>query len=117
MSSTPKPDPNRPASSACSVADQWKSRSPGETADAWKVNPDDAIGKQVAEVFQQVINPELARDGGFVELVEVDSDNVARIRLKGSCQGCASSAVRLSMILEPTVKSFVPQIRFLEVVP
>jgi len=99
------------------VADQWKSRSSDDGSPDWKPDPNDPIGKQVAGVFERIINPELARDGGSVELIEVDSDRVARIRLKGSCQGCASSSIRLSMILEPTVKSYVPQVRFLEVVP
>jgi len=103
--------------SACSVADQWKSRQASEITPDWKPDPAEPIAKRVADVFSLVINPELARDGGAVELVEVDSDRVARIRLKGSCQGCASSAIRLSMILEPTVKTYVPDVRFLEVVP
>lgn len=116
---TEKPEHRSQASttSACSVADQWKSRPASEITPDWKPDPADSIGKRVSEVFDRVINPELARDGGSVELVEVDQDRVARIRLKGSCQGCASSAIRLSMILEPTVKSFVPDVRFLEVVP
>ncbi len=117
MSTPSEPDTKRASASACSVADQWKSRSSDDASPDWKPDPNDPIGKQVAEVFDRVINPELSRDGGAVELIEVDSDRVARIRLKGSCQGCASSAIRLSMILEPTVKSYVPQVRFLEVVP
>ncbi|MBI1324995.1 hypothetical protein GC170_17670 [bacterium] len=108
---------NTSATSACSVADQWKSRQASEITQEWHPDPADPIGKRVSDVFDRVINPELARDGGSVELVEVDKDRVARIRLKGSCQGCASSAIRLSMILEPTVKSFVPEVKFLEVVP
>lgn len=117
MSTPSESDPKRGSTSACSVADQWKSRTTDDVSPGWKPDPNDPIGKQVADVFDRVVNPELARDGGSVELIEVDSDRVARIRLKGSCQGCASSAIRLSMILEPTVKSFVPQVRFLEVVP
>ena len=117
MNSTPASDSHKNAPSACSVADQWKQRPGSDGTPEWKPDPNAPLGDRVSEVFDKVINPELARDGGSVELVEVDSDRVARIRLKGSCQGCASSAIRLSMILEPTVKSFVPEVRFLEVIP
>ena len=117
MTDNPENRSHTSATSACSVADQWKSRQSSDISPEWKPDPADPIGKRVSDVFDRVINPELARDGGSVELVEVDQDRVARIRLKGSCQGCASSAIRLSMILEPTVKSFVPDVRFLEVIP
>ena len=107
---------NSASESACSIAGQWAKRNPANGATPFSIPEDVALEERVRLVFEQVINPELARDGGAVEFVGVDTDRVVQIRLKGSCQGCASSAIRLSMILEPTVKSFVPEVRFLEVV-
>lgn len=101
------------AESACSIASQWSKKDATAT---WTPPADAPLAERVRLVFENLINPELARDGGAVEFVGVDSDRVVQIRLKGSCQGCASSAMRLSMILEPTVKAHAPEIRFLEVV-
>lgn len=99
--------------SACSIAGQWAGKKPSV---AWAPAPDATLEERVRMVFDQVINPDLAKDGGAVEFVGVDSDRVVQMRLKGSCHGCASSAIRLSMVLEPTVKAYVPEVRFLEVV-
>lgn len=110
----PPVESNKPqAESACSIAGQWAGKKPTVQ---WAPTPDATLEDRVRMVFDQVINPDLAKDGGAVEFVGVDEDRVAQIRLKGSCQGCASSAMRLSMILEPTVKAYVPEVRFLEVV-
>lgn len=99
--------------SACSIAGQWAGK---KASTDWAPSPDAPLEERVRMVFDCVINPDLAKDGGAVEFVGVDSDRVVQMRLKGSCQGCASSAIRLSMILEPTVKAYVPEVRFLEVV-
>jgi Fe-S cluster biogenesis protein NfuA len=107
---------NQDSTSACSIAGQWAKKNAEAIAPDWAPPVDLPINERVGQVFEKVINPDLARDGGSVELVGVDSDRVVQIRMKGSCQGCASSAIRLSMILEATVKKYVPEVRFLEVV-
>ena len=109
----PPSEPKQTVESACSIAGQWAGKKPSAE---WAPAPDATLEDRVRMVFDRVINPDLAKDGGAVEFVGVDADRVAQIRLKGSCQGCASSAIRLSMILEPTVKAYVPEVRFLEVV-
>jgi Fe-S cluster biogenesis protein NfuA len=109
-------DPKSSSESACSIAGQWAKKNSANGPLPFSMPADATLEDRVRMVFEQVINPDLARDGGAVEFVGVDSDRVVQIRLKGSCQGCASSAIRLSMILEPTVKTFVPEVRFLEVV-
>lgn len=102
--------------SACSIAGQWAKKNSANAPLPFSIPADAPLEERVRFVFEQIINPDLAKDGGAVEFVGVDADRVVQIRLKGSCQGCASSAIRLSMILEPTVKTFVPEVRFLEVV-
>ena len=107
---------NQEPQSACSIAGEWARKNAQAIPDQWVPSHDLPLRERVALVMDQVINPDLARDGGSVELVDVDSDRVVQIRMKGSCQGCASSAIRLSMIIEATVKKYVPEVRFLEVV-
>jgi len=109
-------EPNSSSESACSIAGQWAKKNLANGPIPFTMPATATLEERVRMVFEQVINPDLARDGGAVEFVGLDSDRVVQIRLKGSCQGCASSAIRLSMILEPTVKTFVPEVRFLEVV-
>lgn len=42
--------------------------------------------EKVAEVIDK-LRPFLQRDGGDVELVDVDSNGVVKVRLKGACGG------------------------------
>ncbi|MFM1802060.1 MAG: hypothetical protein RJA81_1412 [Planctomycetota bacterium] len=107
---------NHESQSACSIAGQWARKNAEQIEPDWSPSADLPLRDRVEQVIEKVINPDLARDGGSVEMVDLDADRVVQIRLKGSCQGCASSAIRLSMILEATVKKHVPEVRFLEVV-
>ncbi len=43
--------------------------------------------EKVEEALAQV-RPNLQRDGGDVELVEVTDDGLVRVRLTGACGGC-----------------------------
>jgi Fe-S cluster biogenesis protein NfuA len=42
--------------------------------------------EKVSEVINKV-RPYLQRDGGDVELVEVDDKGIVKVRLKGACRG------------------------------
>ena len=59
------------------------------------------------------VRPYLATHGGNVELLGVD-DGVVRLRLQGSCHGCASSAVTLKLAIEEAIQEFAPDIAGLE---
>ena len=61
----------------------------------------------------QIINrirPAIQSDGGDVELVEVTSEGVARVRLHGACVGCPSSTMTLQMGIERNVREHVPEV-------
>jgi Fe-S cluster biogenesis protein NfuA len=73
--------------------------------------------ERIERALAASVRPELRAEGGDIELVGVDHDNIVQVRLKGACQGCPSSIVTLSMRVEATLKSLVPEIRFLEAVP
>jgi len=46
------------------------------------------------------IRPYLQRDGGDVELVEIDNNGVVYLRLQGVCSSCLSSTITLKIVVE-----------------
>ncbi len=64
---------------------------------------------RVEEVLNQ-IRPALIRDGGNVELVDVN-DGVVNVRLTGACGGCAMATMTLKMGIERTLKQEIPEIK------
>ena len=70
---------------------------------------------RVEEVIS-AIRPMLQADGGDVELVEVDEDNVVKVRLKGACGGCPMSRITLKRGIEARMKQAVPEVKAVEAV-
>ena len=65
------------------------------------------------EEVQAVINqirPMLQKDGGDVELVEVDEAGVVKVRLQGACKGCPMSQMTLKNGIERFLKQQVPAV-------
>jgi Fe-S cluster biogenesis protein NfuA len=71
---------------------------------------------RVEQVLDQRVRAGLLADGGAVELVGIDDDNIVQVRLLGACQGCSSASITLTMAIEAAVKAEIPEIRFLEAV-
>jgi Fe-S cluster biogenesis protein NfuA len=71
---------------------------------------DDALYEQVAKVFDEQVNPMVARHGGRVELIDVQ-DAVVMLRMGGGCQGCGMADVTLRQGIEGMLAQFVPAIR------
>ena len=66
---------------------------------------------QVEEVIES-IRPALQRDGGDVELVDVEeASGVVKVRLTGACRGCPMSQMTLKMGIEHELKTKVPQVK------
>ena len=65
---------------------------------------------KVQQVLDDMINPGVAAHGGFVELLDVQDDNVF-IRMGGGCQGCGAADVTLKMGIERLIRDQVPQVR------
>ena len=61
------------------------------------------------------VRPYLGSHGGDVELLEVTEDDVVRLRLLGSCDGCASSSVTLKLAVEGAIEAAAPEIVGIEV--
>lgn len=57
------------------------------------------------------IRPALKADGGDVELLNVSSDGVVKVRLTGACGGCPMSQMTLKMGIERVIKKEVPGVK------
>jgi Fe-S cluster biogenesis protein NfuA len=71
---------------------------------------DDALYERVAQVFDDQVNPMVARHGGHVELIDVQ-DSVVMLRMGGGCQGCGMADVTLRQGIEGMLAQFVPEVR------
>jgi len=71
---------------------------------------DDALYEQVAKVFDEQVNPMVARHGGHVELIDV-REAVVMLRMGGGCQGCGMADVTLRQGIEGMLAQLVPAVR------
>lgn len=67
------------------------------------------------EKVQKVINkikPMLERDGGSIELVDVDEKKgIVKVKLVGACGACPFSMMTLKNLVEKTIKEEVPEVK------
>lgn len=61
------------------------------------------------------VRPYLGTHGGDVELLDVTPEGVVRLRMLGSCDGCPSSSVTLSLAVESAIEEAAPEITAIEV--
>lgn len=66
--------------------------------------------EKVAEVLEK-IRPLLQRDGGDVQLVDVQEDGVVKVKLVGACAGCAMSTMTLKNAIEDQIKKEIPEVK------
>ena len=66
----------------------------------------DTMYEQVEEVLDK-LRPFLLRDGGDVELVDVE-DGIVKLRLLGACGTCPSSTITLKAGIERALLEEVP---------
>jgi Fe-S cluster biogenesis protein NfuA len=72
---------------------------------------------RIEAVLDDEVRAGLIADGGQVEVVGIDDDDIVQVRMLGACQGCPSSIMTLTMGIEAAIKARVPEVRFLEAVP
>ena len=58
-----------------------------------------------------LIRPYLVADGGDVELIEVSSDLVVKVKLTGACQGCPFSEQTLKAGIEHAIRNELPELK------
>jgi len=66
--------------------------------------------KEKVEVVLNKIRPNLAADGGNVELIDA-SDGVVKVRLTGACGGCPMAFMTLKQGVERVLKEQLPDIK------
>lgn len=75
---------------------------------------DDGLQEEVEAVLE-TLRPALMKDGGNVELIDIE-DGVVKLKMVGACSSCSSSAMTLKMGIERALKKAIPMVRCIEAV-
>ncbi len=65
---------------------------------------------KIEEALESV-RPFLKMDGGDVEFVEMNADNVVILKLLGSCNGCSMSHMTMKAGIEEAIKKVLPEVK------
>ena len=65
--------------------------------------------KEKVEAALAQIRPVLERDGGGVELIDVENGTV-KVKLTGACGGCPMAAMTLKQGVERVIREQVPEV-------
>ena len=63
---------------------------------------------RVQEVIDKEIRPALEKDGGSIELVDIEG-NMVKVRLKGRCAACPNSTLTLKKLVQSKLNEFVSE--------
>jgi Fe-S cluster biogenesis protein NfuA/nitrite reductase/ring-hydroxylating ferredoxin subunit len=77
------------------------------------LHPDD-VGTRVARALEDV-RPYLGSHGGDIELVGLTDDGRVVLRMLGSCDGCPSSSVTLTLAVETAIRAAAPEVTGIDV--
>ena len=61
---------------------------------------------KISKVIEQQISPQLQKDGGDIELIDIDG-NVVFVKLTGMCSGCKNASMTLKNFVETILKEKV----------
>ena len=64
----------------------------------------------------QQIRPYLENDGGDIELIEITSDFIVRLKLLGACKSCSMSTMTMKAGVEEAIRKMAPEIISVEAV-
>ena len=62
--------------------------------------------KKIEEVLEREIRPGLRKDGGDIELIDIDGDFVM-VSLHGACKSCAKSQTTIKEYVEAKLRELV----------
>jgi len=82
-----------------------------------QANSEPTMTEQVREIIEG-IRPLLQRDGGDIELVNVDEQTgIVSVQLQGACKGCPGARMTLKMGVERHLKERIPAVQEVVAVP
>ena len=61
---------------------------------------------KIGRVIDQQISPQLQKDGGDIELIDVEGNKV-KVKLTGMCSGCKNATMTLKAFVESVLKDKV----------
>ena len=67
--------------------------------------------REKVEAALNKVRPSLVRDGGNVELVDVDASGTVKVKLTGACGGCPMATMTLKQGIERVLKEEVPEVQ------
>ncbi len=70
---------------------------------------EEKMEEKVKKIIDEKIRPALAMDGGGIDFMGMDGNNV-KVRLQGACQGCPSANITLQMGVLRLLKQEIPEI-------
>ena len=59
---------------------------------------------KIGKVIEQQISPQLQKDGGDIELVDIDGD-VVKVKLIGVCSACKNASISLTLTTSPSIST------------
>lgn len=68
------------------------------------------IKDQIKTLFETEINTILSQHGGFIELIEIENNEILIIKFHGGCQGCGMVNFTMTNYIEKIIKKNFPQI-------
>jgi len=69
--------------------------------------------EKVVSIIDQ-IRPYLQQDGGDIQFMELTSENIVRVQLRGACGSCPHAKITLKHMVEATIMEHCPEITGVE---
>ena len=66
--------------------------------------------ENVSKVIDEKIRPALQRDGGNIELKNVNDDGVVEVQLQGACSGCPGAMMTLQFGVQRILQEEIPEV-------
>jgi Fe-S cluster biogenesis protein NfuA len=74
----------------------------------------DQLWERVETVIDEIINPQLEKHNGWVELADIEG-STAVVRFRGACSGCEGMTETVDSIVVPALRKNVRAIRNVEI--
>lgn len=68
------------------------------------------LKERVEQVIEAKIRPALMRDGGNIQLVDVNDDGVVQVKLQGACAGCPGARMTLQFGVQRLLQEEIQEV-------